>query len=571
MASEKLWARQAKLLLLSRLDEKIEILFRQCRYEEAAANAEKALKLTRDIYGPNHIYTITCRNNLTELRNACISGGSAAGRPGRGQSNYEFSGAGANEDRPARSMLCAGKKKTALKLAVAVLIMLFVSAGYTGGFIGLTPEDSQPVYASAADDVMTSLPYYRVNARFSPGDRMVEGEEEVTFISPEPVKEVFFNLYLNRYRDEALNSSEIRKYALTKAQDQGYIDIQWVSRGEEMIPFSQEGELLRVSLNQELFSRGQHSLKIGFRIKIPYIADRVGGNDKGIWLGNWLPTLSVDGGGHSATEVGDPFVNLSSTYEVSFNIPAEYTLVLSNTHQLTEEDGSKTYFGVLDRVRDLPVFLHRGYKESVVLEGDTEIRYFYTSSGSKAEEVLQAARKAVAFFRKNVGEYPWKELNIVENDMYLNGMEYSTMLLISKKALNGNSLTETVFHEVGHQWFYNIIGSDQYNAPFIDEGLVEFLTSYGLKNYRPNYLKDLNGLNKGLEEFESWHDYRNVHYGNGRKLFENLYLILGKNEFENFIHEYYDRYKFGLVTADEFRILLEGKIGPRSARKLLDQ
>nr|WP_269438105.1 M1 family aminopeptidase [Phosphitispora fastidiosa] len=260
---------------------------------------------------------------------------------------------------------------------------------------------------------------------------------------------------------------------------------------------------------------------------------------------------------------------MSSTYQFRFSVPQDFNLILCNANTIQQEGGRKIYTGVLERVRDLPVFLNRGYREAVTKEGEIEVHYYYYSPDSRPEAVLAAARKALAFFNKNVGKYPWQQLNIVENDMFLNGMEYSTMILISKGTSRGN-LPNTVFHEVAHQWFYNIVGSDQYNAPYIDEGLVEFFTAYAQSGRVPGYTGDTGGLNRSLEGFGSWQDYRNVHYRNGRKLFEQLYLLLGKNEFDNFIKEYYDRYKFGFVSATEFRMILDGKLREDQVSQLLD-
>jgi len=429
----------------------------------------------------------------------------------------------------------------------------------------------EPVAVSAAQTARVKeafLPFYRVRANFYPEHKVVEGEEEVIFEHQDPRQEVVFNLYLNRYQSHKLSSSEIRKYALERGMEPGYIEIQNVSYKGKQVPFKEEGQLLKVTLEKDLFTPGEQALKIAFKVKIPRGADRVGGNDKGIWLGNWLPTLSVDGRRYRPTEIGDPYVNFSSTYEVTFSVPEDYSLVLSNVNSVQEQAGRKVYHGRLERVRDLPVFLNYGYREAMTIEGKTEIHYYYTSSNNREREVLAAARKALAFYEKNVGEYPWKQLNIVENDMYLNGMEYSTLLLISKKAIE-NNLTRTVFHEVGHQWFYNIIGSDQYYAPFMDEGWVEFLTSHALDNKEPRFWPHLTGLDKDLSYFTSWRQYREAHYHNGRKWFESLCFILGEEKFKKFLREYYGEFKYDLVSREQFKHFITERINDQSVHRLL--
>jgi len=549
------WKKKSNMLLLSRLDETISICYRQGLYLEAARAAEKACQIAGETYGPDHRSAAVYAGNAARMRKAyeetcllSVKGQEAASRePARGK----------------------GRLRPAFGVAAVLALALFVTAGFAQGAANGTAETPSPVYAAVSTADGLNMPYYYIEADFDPASQVVEGEEEVTFMCREAVEEVKFNLYMNRYRDSSLDSSEIRRYAVRNGQDTGHIEIEDVIYNGETVYFEVKGETLRVAPGSGGFLRGEHTLVIKFRVKIPYIADRVGGSQKGIWLGNWLPVLSADNRENRPTEIGDPFVNMSSTYEFRFSVPEDFKLVLSDTDSVQQKAGRKIYTGVLERVRDLPVFLNREYREAVAKEGEIEVHYYYYSPDSRPEEVLAAARKALAFFNKNVGKYPWQQLNIVENDMFLNGMEYSTMILISKGASRAN-LPNTVFHEVAHQWFYNIVGSDQYNAPYIDEGLVEFFTSYAQSGRVPGYTGDTGGLNRSLEGFGSWQDYRNVHYRNGRKLFEQLYMMLGKNEFENFIKEYYDRYKFGFVSATEFRMILDGKLREDQVSQLLD-
>ncbi len=547
------WNGRINKLLLSRLDERIDFLYRQGWYAEAVRAAEQALKVAGETFSPDHPQVVACQNNLA-LMNKMRENQAALGED-RWNCPEDYSGA-------VKSRL----SKPGAKFVGILLLVCLLSAGFVGGYTTLTADQFQPVYASPARS--GSRPYYLVKASFDPRQRVITGREEVILENREPVPEIIFNLYFNRYKDKALDTSEIRRYALARGNDQGFIEILQVACQGKPVPFQQEGEILRISHPNGLFSPGEHVLQLDFKVKIPYLADRAGGNQRGIRLGNWLPTLSVDGRRYQSTEIGDPFLNFSATYEVVFTVPKEYTLVLSNLDRVREQGRTRIYHGVLERVRDLPVFLTSGYQKAETTAGKTRICYYYLDSDSRAGQVLAAARQAVAYFQNRIGEYPWEQLNIVETDMYLNGMEYSTLFLISPKALREN-LAETVFHEAGHQWFYNIVGSDQYNAPFIDEGLVEYFTSCALRRNLPGYAANL-GLQRNLGRFESWPEYRDVHYRNGRRLFESLSVLLGKNEFEKFIKEYYDRYKFGFVSGDEFRLLLNEKIGERSAQELLN-
>lgn len=536
--------------LLEELHDEVVALYRRGLYPEAVKLAEKTVRIATQAFGAGHACTKLALNDLQLARHAHerqLLSKSNGTTPG----NAPSPGA-----RPSPGNRRNFVPKAAFPLA---LVMGMLVAVLLAGASFLPVPEEAGVAASPARKSAYPLPYYRVEAVFDPGNKIIEGEQEVVFQFDEPRRAAVFNLYLNRYQNEALNSSETRRYALQRGSDSGYIDIQWVSCPGRDITFREDGELLVITPGQGVFAPGEYRLKMGFRVKIPVIADRVGGNGRGIWLGNWLPTLSVDPRGYKPTETGDPYVNYSSTYEFLFTVPAGYNLVLSNARILEERGTARVYHGVLERVRDLPVFLNRGYREAVARAGDVEIHYYYYTSRHSGE-VLDAARQALAFYTGTVGAYPWKQLNLVENDMYLEGMEYSTMVLLSTRAVANNPLG-TVFHEVGHQWFYNIIGSDQYHHPFMDEGLVEFLCKHALAGAPPRYWTGIEGLDRDLGDFASWRQYRDVHYVNGAKLFENIYYTLGQDGFQRFLRDYYNRFKFRLVTLDQFNRFVTEQTG----------
>ena len=557
MKPKDTWTKRINLILLNRLEERITHLVKVRRFPEAKKVAEKAERVATETFGPNHARVLTYQSNLASITKLISV------------SENDIVPINSVQDvQPEISHRAKAINWAAfIRVAVPLIFVITLSVVFINQLATSTPKKTQPIYVT--NSLQNNIvPIYRVKAEFFPNRRTIEGEEEVFFDNKDSRNEMVFNLFFNRYKNARLNSSEIRRYAFQHGIDTGYINVLWVSYKGNRVPFKKAGETLRINLNNGMFLSGGDSLKIGFKVKIPYIPDRSGGNDHGIWLGNWLPTLNVDSSQHQSTEIGDPFVNIASTYDVTLTTPKEYNLVMSDIQGIINQDSKKIFKGTLENVRDLPIFLNRDYKEAVSTQGNTEIHYYYNSPNNRAVEVLDIAAKAVAYYKDKFGEYPWKQLNIVENDMYLSGMEYSTLFLISERAI-GKNLEETVFHEVGHQWFYNIVGSDQYRSAFIDEGLVEFITYYVLERNVPRNYVGIEVLNKDLGQFTSWQQYRDIHYHNGRKLFENLYVAMGKTEFEKFIKEYYDRYKYSLVSQEEFKRFLTEIAGVQLTDKLL--
>lgn len=97
-----------------------------------------------------------------------------------------------------------------------------------------------------------------------------------------------------------------------------------------------------------------------------------------------------------------------------------------------------------------------------------------------AQFSAEAAAYALDFYSRKIGLYPYTELFVVPFDQ-TGGMEYPGLVMISSRYLRSNNRAEmgelVIAHEVAHQWFYALVGSDQIKAPWLDESLVEFWLS----------------------------------------------------------------------------------------------
>jgi aminopeptidase N len=161
--------------------------------------------------------------------------------------------------------------------------------------------------------------------------------------------------------------------------------------------------------------------------------------------------------------------------------------------------------------------------------------------------------------------------------MLAKGMEYPGIVAISQELYDPQAivmglpseiiLESTVAHETAHQWFYNVVGNDQVDEPWLDEALVQYAT--GL------YYEDVYGEASAEEYRESWdslwdlvdrvdipiglpsgaytdEEYQPIVYGRGPLFFMQLAEKLGP-EFDGFLREYYESHKWGIGTAEAFR------------------
>ncbi len=94
-------------------------------------------------------------------------------------------------------------------------------------------------------------------------------------------------------------------------------------------------------------------------------------------------------------------------------------------------------------------------------------------SSSSAQSMLTTAKTAVDAHAGRFGAYPYGELDAVidNNFWFVHGVPGFVLDLVSTTALT---------HEIGHQWFYGIVGDDEYNSPWLDEAFTDYATDLAL-------------------------------------------------------------------------------------------
>ena len=142
-------------------------------------------------------------------------------------------------------------------------------------------------------------------------------------------------------------------------------------------------------------------------------------------------------------------------------------------------------------------------------------------------------------------------------------MEYPNLSLISKDISNYDDYLNVIVHETAHQWWYNLVGNDEYHEPWLDEALTEFscVLFYDLnKGYNYNHedmidsahqnfvfyqsvYNDVMGkvssdMRRAIDEYQTEPEYTFTVYVKGVLMFDSLYNLIGKNNFYKAIKKY---------------------------------
>ena len=423
---------------------------------------------------------------------------------------------------------------------------------------GLTPE-YQPI--------LDLLPYASMyDIRFNIADNLfhITGSETVIYTNAEDIelKEVKLRLFPNILGGK-MHVSEV------------FVD------DEAIIPnYTLDDSLLTVPFKKPLLPKENTTLRMDFNIIVPQSIDLNYGvlayYENVLALAHAYPMISVyDDEGWNAEippQSGDVTYADMSFFLVTVEAPKNLTLVGSGREINRQETGNRqTVRYEAGPVRDFYLAANPEYKVvSKEINGIT-LRFYAPDNFQRgAESALEAAAKSLEVFGKRYTSFPYSELDFVTTPTYALGIEYPGMIAITEWIVEPDNsyLEATVAHEIAHQWFYNLVGNDQLDDPWLDESLSQFATleyfsdTYGQTGAQ-GFRLDLEGRwnSIGQEEIPvglpvrdyTDSEYSGIVYGRGGLFFEALRDEMGSEKFDAFMKEYVKTNAWDIATPQKFQ------------------
>lgn len=428
---------------------------------------------------------------------------------------------------------------------------------------GLAPE------AQAVLDEQDGAPFYRIDLAIGDDLVSVQGSQEVHFTNTEdvPLQEVVFRLFPNLMGGSSVVSNV-------------------TVNGQPVTPvLEQQDTVLRVPLAQPLAPGEAVVIGMDFDVAVP--AD--GGSnyavlaylDGVLTLAHVYPMVAVYDEQGWNTEIAPPIGDVvyadSGYYLVRVTTPADLVIAPSGVI-LDEElqDGQRVSTIANGPARDFYLAASRRYDVvSQTFDGITFNSYSRPELAEGAAVVLESAVRAVERFEELIGPYPYTELDLVETGTAAAGVEYPGLMAIAGRLYQEDraSLLEPVtVHEAAHQWFYNVVGNDQVDEPWLDESLVQYVTMryYSDVYGRQGYLGFRDSLLDRWDRVEreeipvglpvAAYDgttYAAIVYGRGALFFEALQEAMGEEGFDEFLRDYYRTSQWGMATTESLKSLAE--------------
>ena len=354
---------------------------------------------------------------------------------------------------------------------------------------------------------------YTIDARLDPAAHTLIGRQTLTWrnISSVPATTLQFHLYWNAWRDARSSWMRERTRATGLAlasrppEDFGGIDITAASvdGGPDragalrfIAPDDGNGDdrtVVELPLEAPVPPGGTVSAEMRWQSRVPRTFARTGRQGDFYFVAHWFPKIGVleDTGWnthqfHSATEFFADF----GTYDVSLTSPAGWTLGATGVEQArrTEPDGAVTHRYAAADVHDFawtasPRFVeHRERFEHGTLPAVEMRLLLQPEHAGQAERHFAATRAALRYYGEWFGPYPYGHLTIVDPAWQsgAGGMEYPTIFTAGTRWLAPRHATQpesVTVHEAGHQFWYGIVATNEFEHAWMDEGLNTFSTA----------------------------------------------------------------------------------------------
>ena len=413
---------------------------------------------------------------------------------------------------------------------------------------------------------------------------------------------LYFHIWPNAYknRNTAFARQKVRdgsdEFYFSKPEEKGWIDnLDFEVNGKpvKVTPDEEYIDIIKIDLNEPLKPGETIEIKTPFTVHLPKTFSRLGHIGQSYQITQWYPKPAVyDREGWHPMPYLDQgeFYSEYGKFEVNITLPENYVVgatgVLQNETEkqwmkdrigqkftddqtIISSTETKTLTYVQDNIHDFAWFADKRYNVkagSVKLpnsDREVETWYLYHSRFEKSvPKAMIDLKDATYFYSKFVGDYPYSSVTAVTGPLGAGGgMEYPMITITDPSA---------IIHEVGHNWFYGILGTNERDFAWMDEGLNSFFEN---KTYEEQAKKDtgkviikIEGIAKLLNDQKITSEFvetRNFnqpmhHHSNGyhtTNYFIQLYQkpvilmnylqdYLGEELFIKCFNTYYDRWKF---------------------------
>lgn len=432
--------------------------------------------------------------------------------------------------------------------------------------------------------VSKNLTNYTIDINYS--DYSLTATQYIDYINSSDVcfDKLYMHLYPNNFSKGATNtpvSALNMKKAYPNGFSEGHITINKVSvngQEQETILSGVDYDILEVVVNS-LAPGDRVGISLEYSVVIPNCLHRFGYGDNTINVANFYPIMAVYDGEWNLDPYdsnGDPFYSDVANYDVTISAPSDMVIASTGEVVNTETTEEITTHNVSAKaVRDFAFVMSNKFSVATEKYENVNISYYYYDDENYAQN-LKAGVDSIRTFSNLFGAYPYKTYSIVKTNFIHGGMEYPNMVFISDSVTDINDYINVIVHETAHQWWYGLVGNNEYDCGWLDEGLTDYSTALFYKN-NPDYGVNFDEIIKNttnsyvtfvevytkvlgtvdttmtrkLSEYDTEPEYVYMAYVKGVLLFDSLMENVGEDKFINTLQKYFKDNKYKNATPDD--------------------
>ncbi len=404
---------------------------------------------------------------------------------------------------------------------------------------------------------------YKIQAELFPETKLLKGQLEFTYTnnSPDVLPEIWFHLYPNAFKNEttpfAKQMVQMKRwdFSLSKPEEKGWMTAEFSQNGSVLATEFKKDAIdeIKVTLQKPLKPGETVQLSVSFETRFPKVFSRIGYEKNNFSGTQWYPKVVVyDGKGwhpDSYLDYGE-FYGEYGSWDVTLTLPKRFVIdatgiLYQSPHEAAFMDSLASvldgYYAIqgaeakkefrtkfleeVEKNRDFSAKKTVRYKaenvqdfawfasESFLVRKETGVDQVLSYALIQPDnwdgwkDAARYAVDAVKYYSSWVGAYPHPKASVVDGSLQAGGgMEYPMITVISMENVKGMVLLDQVVtHEVGHNFFQGIIGSNERAHGWMDEGINSF---YEIRTLNAKYGKERSFISDpdslgwgGMEDF----------------------------------------------------------------------
>src|SRR5210317_502823 len=414
-----------------------------------------------------------------------------------------------------------------------------------------------------------------------------QGTQQISYTnnSPDALNQVFYHLYFNAFQPGSEMDARLSNIA------------------------DPDGRILQAILAEPIAPGETVVFSLEFNGQVPLQIRRSGRNSSegvALSMSQWYPKMAEYDfeGWHADPYIAREFHGVWGDYDVTITLDKNYTIggtgYLQNPQEIGhgyEAPGTKvkkqkgntlSWHFKAPMVHDFMWAADPEYSHDVLeMENGPSLHFLYKNKPELVENwrALQPiTAKAMAFFSKNVGPYPYEQYSVIQGGD--GGMEYAMSTLITGER-KLNSLIGVMAHEMAHSWFQHILATNEAKHSWMDEGLNSFISRLFMQEisekpsenpFAGSYRGYQYLVKSGKEQPQTTHSdryefnsaYSIAAYSKGSIFLSQLGYIIGQDKLMETLKKYYTDFKFKHPTPNDFKRTAEKVSGLQLDWYLMD-